>query len=242
VQDSERVRDFYDEFVDYQLRYLTTPNPRFLEIRKRLGPVIDRRRPASALDIGCGIGVQTAWLASRVPHVAGVDIAPRNIRVASRLYEHISFAVCTLPGQALPEGPFELVTAFDVLEHLNGGDRAATFVRIADVLADDGVLAVNIPSRLFALRNPPETQQIIDEAVGLDELVAPAAAVGLELLSLDRYGVDAVNQYVFLVFGRSYDVESPPGRLSVLERLRRRGEAWLVFRRGTRLLDRVRDL
>lgn len=242
MQDPERVRTFYDEFADYQLSYVLTPNPRFLEIRKRLKPFLDAGEARSALDVGCGIGVQTDWLADHVPRVVGIDISPRNVAIASRLYPRVSFSVCSLPGGELPEGPFDLVTAFDVFEHFDNADRPTVFNRIGQVLATDALLAINIPSRLFALQNPPETKQIIDEAVGVEELVACAAAVDFELLSLDRYGIEKANQYAFLLFGRSYDVESPPEPLPLRERLRRRRDAWFTYRRGTRLIARVHGL
>ena len=118
------------------------------------------------------------WSASTYP--------PRSIAFARALYDRPSFETCNLPGQTLPEGPFDLVTAFDVVEHFPSQARAAVFERIGAALADGGVLAVNIPSKLFSLRNPEDSQQVIDEAVGADEIVALAATQGLEPLSLER--------------------------------------------------------
>ena len=60
------------------------------------------------------------------------------------------------------------------------------FERIGVVLADGGINTVNVPSKLFSLRNPEDSQQVIDEAVGADEIVALAATQGLEPLSLEQ--------------------------------------------------------
>jgi SAM-dependent methyltransferase len=233
------VRAYYDEFADYQLRYLVTRNPRFAEIRKRVAPILAQRHVRSALDIGCGIGVQTDWLAGRVQRVVGVDISPRNIQIASAVFPRARFVVCDLPGEPLPEGQFDLVTAFDVLEHFSPADRPAVFGRIDSALAPHGVFAVNVPSRRFALRNPAETRQIIDEALGVDVLVAAAADIGLEPLTVDRFGCEFANQYVFLVFARDYDVESPVPSSGIVGRVRVEVESRVQRRRGEQLLANV---
>lgn len=241
MADDHEVRDFYDEFADYQLGYLQEGNARFVAIRRQLRPLL-RRRPQTALDIGCGIGVQTDWLAARIPRVVGVDVSPRSIRFASALYQRPSFAICDLLRDPFPAGPFDLVTAFDVLEHIRPGDREEVFGKIGDVLGSDGVLVITMPSRLFALQNPADTQQVIDEAVGADEIVAPSSGIGLEPLMLVRYGIERTNQYIFAAFARGYDVESVPEHASVKQRLLNRIEMRRARSRGRRQLERVRDL
>ena len=96
----------------------------FEEIRRRLTPFLDGA-PSGALDIGCGIGIQTDWLSARIDaRVVGVDVSPRSIAFARALYDRQSFETCNLPGQTLPEGPFDLVTAFDVVERFPAQARA----------------------------------------------------------------------------------------------------------------------
>jgi 2-polyprenyl-3-methyl-5-hydroxy-6-metoxy-1,4-benzoquinol methylase len=203
----ETVAGFYDDFVDYELDSLRHPNRRLRRVHERLEPLLAERRPRSALDVGCGIGITTAWLAERVPSVVGVDISPRTIETAARVHDGPEFRVAAVPDDPLPEGPFDLVTFIDVLEHFPSGTLSRIFARIDEAIAADGVLAVNVPSKLFALRG--ESQQVIDEGVGVDELTAAAAGRGMEPLVVDRYGVETANQYVFCAFARSYDVSTP---------------------------------
>ena len=99
------VTGFYDEFVDYQLSYLTTPNPRLRLVREHLSPLIEEREPHSALDVGCGIGLIAGWLAKRIPQVVGVDLSPRAVEAAKELYPELEFHVCAPPGDPLPGGP-----------------------------------------------------------------------------------------------------------------------------------------
>ncbi len=135
-------------------------------------------------------------------------MSPRSIEVCRQLHPNGDFRVCALPDESLPEGPFDLITFVDVLEHLPRNQLRLVFERVGEVAAGDGVVAINIPSRLFAQREDVE-RQIIDEAVPVDEIVAAAATIGMEPLTVARYGVANANQYVFCAFWRSYDVETP---------------------------------
>jgi len=238
-----RVSDFYDEFADEQIGDLINPNPRLRAIRNRLRPVLDLR-PRSALDIGCGIGATTDWLARSVPRVVGIDISPRHIKIASTLFDRPEFIVCELPSDTPPAGPFELVTLFDVIEHFEPAFRAPVFARIGDVIADDGVIAINIPSRLYALEVQEQDRQIIDEAVGVDELVGLAASLGMEPLSVDRYGIDSPNQYAFCTFSRAYEVRTPaPGsEMGRRERFAIAVESLQRRLRARRQIERIRGL
>jgi hypothetical protein len=89
------------------------------------------------------------------------------------------------------------------------------------------------------LQNPPSSQQVVDEAVGADEIVALASGIGLEPLLLGRYGIERTNQYVFACFSREYDVSTPqppPGRW---ERRKRRVELRRARRKGEAVLSRL---
>lgn len=206
------VSNFYDEFAEHQLRDIRYPNPRLRAIRRRLRPLIAERRPRAALDIGCGIGVTTGWIARSVPRVVGVDIAPRQVEIAASLFDRPEFHVCELPRDVPPGGPFELVTLLDVMEHFERDSRAAVVRRIGEVITDDGVIALNLPSRLYALEVDADDRQIIDESVDLAEIVALTASLGMEPLLVDRYGIDSPNQYVFCAFSRVYEIRRPtPG-------------------------------
>jgi SAM-dependent methyltransferase len=224
------VADFYDEFSSYELEYLVHPNRRLRRVHEHLRRLLPRA-PASALDIGCGIGITAAWLAKRIPHVIGVDISPQSVAIARSLHSAPEFLVAAPPEDPLPSGPYDLITLVDVVEHFPQGELSRLFVRIAEVAKPEAVVAINAPSKLFALRG--ESRQIIDEAIGVDEIVAAAGGVGMEPLIVSRYGAEAANQYVFCAFSKSYDVSSslPTG---LRDRLKDR--AWLArnrFRRAS---------
>jgi SAM-dependent methyltransferase len=45
----------------------------------------------------------------------------------------------------LPDGPFDMIWAFDTLEHVRHEDRAAGYAEINRVLAPDGIILLNLP-------------------------------------------------------------------------------------------------
>jgi 2-polyprenyl-3-methyl-5-hydroxy-6-metoxy-1,4-benzoquinol methylase len=218
----DEVSRFYDDFANYQLTYLQGGNPRHDAIHRRLRPMIRQRRPRRALDVGCGIGLTVRWLAPLVTEAVGVDISPRNVEIARRLVPDASFTVASVSADPLPAGPFDLVTMLDVVEHFPPNDRPRVFQAVGEVISSDGVLVVNVPSKLFAVAHgEDEGRQVIDEAIGVDELVALAAVIGMEPLLVDRYGIEFENQYAFAAFARWYEV-SVPVRMSRRERVLRR--------------------
>ena len=93
-------------------------------------------RPGSLLDVGCGEGNVTERLARAFPatRVVGVDVADPALlhEWEGRRAPNLGFA----PGSAysLPygDGEFEVVSAFEVLEHLERADEAlAELARVA---------------------------------------------------------------------------------------------------------------
>ena len=219
--------------MDYELTYLRHPNRRHRRVREHLRPLLDRN-PKAALDVGCGIGLISEWLANSVPRVVGIDVSPRSIEVCRRLHARCEFLVCALPDEPLPDGPFDLITFIDVVEHLPRDQLRLVFGRVGEVASNEAVVAINLPSRLYATKEDIE-RQIIDEAVPVDAVVAAAAEIGMEPLTISRYGVGYANQYVFCAFSRSYDVETRL-RNSLDDRLR--DHAWYAKRRLRSMFSR----
>lgn len=97
------------------------------------------------LDAGCGSGYGSAKLAESAREVLGIDISSEAIDYARQHYPNVRFeqASCT----ALPGGPFDLITAFEVIEHL---EDWPTFLNEASrVLSPTGLFLVSTPNRLY---------------------------------------------------------------------------------------------
>ncbi len=108
-----------------------------------LGEAIGGLRGLAALDVGCGAGLSLVRLMGlrEVGRVVGLEPDPGALRLARR---HRGFEVVRGSALALPFGAgcFDLVTCFDVLQHLpDGGDRLAAS-EIARVLRPGGLAVV----------------------------------------------------------------------------------------------------
>jgi SAM-dependent methyltransferase len=83
---------------------------------------LDPIRVASILDVGCGEGTTTDMLARKFPQarVTGIDFSETGIAMASESYgsPRVTFHADTASKQ-LDEARFELVTCFEVLEHVD---------------------------------------------------------------------------------------------------------------------------
>ena len=106
-------------------------------------------RGKRVLDAGCGAGYGSAELAGEADSVVGVDVADQAIAFATAHYQlpNLRFerASCTaLPHAA---GSFDLVAAFEVIEHLE--DWPALLAEARRVLSPNGQLVVSTPNRLY---------------------------------------------------------------------------------------------
>jgi SAM-dependent methyltransferase len=105
------------------------------------------RHGVRALDVGCGAGLTALRLGARpeISAVVGLDLSPEALRHARRRHPLVfRGSALSLP---FASGRFDLVTCFDVLQHLPpGGDRRAA-AELARVLAPGGVALVRSNGR-----------------------------------------------------------------------------------------------
>ena len=106
-------------------------------------------RGKRVLDAGCGAGYGSAELAKTAASVVGIDFAAEAVEFARANYldPNLSFeqGSCTsLPHSA---GAFDLVVAFEVIEHLS--DWREFLQEVRRVLSPDGQFIVSTPNRLY---------------------------------------------------------------------------------------------
>ena len=97
---------------------------RLSEIERRLGADL---RGVAAVDLGCGGGLLSEALARRGAHVTGIDQSPASIAAAQAHGADLPL-LHYLHGDALapplPAGQADVVTATDLLEHLDAWPQA----------------------------------------------------------------------------------------------------------------------
>jgi len=101
------------------------------------------------LDAGCGAGYGAAELANAAACVVGADIAAEAIDFARHNYRRPNLFFERASCSALPHGDasFDLVVAFEVIEHLENWPELVREAR--RVLAPEGQFVVSTPNRLY---------------------------------------------------------------------------------------------
>jgi SAM-dependent methyltransferase len=110
-------------------------------VRHEINHLLDSRRDAAILDVGCGDGVLFSFL-SQFGDVQGIDPDPAVVSPDSAHRHRIElrgFDESFLPGRR-----YDLILMLDVLEHLEDPVRAVRHA--ASLLAGDGRLLVTVPA------------------------------------------------------------------------------------------------
>lgn len=100
---------------------------------------LPRERYASAVEVGCSIGVLTERLAARCDRLIGLDVAQAALDAAAarcRDRAGVAFAISTLPATP-PPGRFDLIMLSEVLYYFDEAGVRAMAAAVA-AMASDG--------------------------------------------------------------------------------------------------------
>jgi SAM-dependent methyltransferase len=123
------------------------------ELSEKYERVLDQLAPGlekgqRLLDVGCGVGTFLDVARRRGLDVTGIDIAEQPARVARERGHDVR--VGPLAEQELEPGSFDVVTLWDVIEHVD--DPLALLCEIRRVLRPGGVLLLETPDEGTPLR------------------------------------------------------------------------------------------
>lgn len=106
-------------------------------------------RGKRVLDAGSGAGYGSAELARTAQSVVGVDRAPEAVDFARAHYQlpNLFFEQASCAALPHPDGVFDLVVAFEVIEHLE--DWREFLLEARRVLAPTGQFIVSTPNKLY---------------------------------------------------------------------------------------------
>lgn len=126
-----------DRYAESDRIWSGRPNARLVEIASDLSPGV-------ALDLGCGEGGDTVWLAKRGWRVVAVDIAntalQRSAELAGELANRIEFQQHDLT-KTFPAGSYDVVSAHFLHSPLEW-DRNRVLRRAADAVSPGGLLLI----------------------------------------------------------------------------------------------------
>ncbi len=168
-------RDFFEKYGSsgqcYEQQRYNPTFTRILQEIKYLGYTSGR-----LLDVGCAYGFFLAQAGQAGFTTWGVDVSQHAVEQASR-YTNATLAIVDVASEPLPfeDNLFDIVTALDVLEHLENYHHALR--EIARVLRAGGLLAVHGPGFRRGLREPSHRAFFT-----LESLHAVLAQHGFEIL------------------------------------------------------------
>lgn len=101
------------------------------------------------LDIGCGVGTLSLYLAEKGKTVLGIDVSSRAVRIANRAKKHlglknVAFKTVSLEEFAVFE-KFDAVLLVEVLEHIKNDQLMLN--KINNLLRRNGLLILTTPSK-----------------------------------------------------------------------------------------------
>jgi SAM-dependent methyltransferase len=168
---TEVVRDFYERapFPDYPPR-ATLSWLRARAERSEFARLIDRAIPGDArvVEIGCGTGQMSLYLARANRVVIGADLTRESLRLgaeAARRFEldQIQFIETDLHHPGLRAGAFDVVYSSGVLHHTP--DPSAAFARIVRLARPGGIIVLGVYN-VFALLSGPGASSL--DCLGTD--------------------------------------------------------------------------
>ena len=151
----ERLRALRDD----PQRFVPRASPHAGQLCAReLGALLEPLAGRRILELGCGRGEFSAWLAGGGARVTAADLGPDLVGAARLLAAasgvHAGFAVANAARLPFADGSFDLVLGMNVLHHLSEADLARAVRESHRVLAPGGTAAFYEPvenSRLLGL-------------------------------------------------------------------------------------------
>lgn len=97
------------------------------------------------LDVGCGTGYGAQILAERAPQTIGIDLSSDATAFAASHFSGPEFLTASATELPFDASRFGLVTAFEVIEHLE--EWPLLLNEVARVLAPDGIVLISTPNK-----------------------------------------------------------------------------------------------
>ena len=141
----------YDFFVRAKARMIKQ-----FAAAKRLDPAAG----ASFLDVGCGVGGLHDGLVDTFARICGVDVSEKSIEAAKERNPRFEYRVMTGNSIPYPAGVFDMVTAINVLHHVDPASWQLVVLELKRVVRPNGIVCViehnpfNPLTRLAVLRCP----------------------------------------------------------------------------------------
>ena len=159
-----------------------------------------RVKKGKALDVGCGVGVYSKYLAEAGFTVAAIDFSGKVIEIAKEYNPHPNITYIQQDITEFDsEEKFDLILFSDVLEHLPSSDVFGVVRRITKYnIHENTVIIVELPDANFIKfmeEYYPEKLQIIDNGYSIDHIVSMFEYCDFIPARISIFGIDTDVQY-----------------------------------------------
>jgi 2-polyprenyl-3-methyl-5-hydroxy-6-metoxy-1,4-benzoquinol methylase len=110
------------------------------KINSYLREILRKKREGNLLDIGCAYGTFLEK-AKKYFSVRGIDVSRHAISTAKKKKFDVKVSIAEKTG--FSKGKFDVITMFDVVEHVN--DLDSLFKEIRRILKTEGVFVLSVP-------------------------------------------------------------------------------------------------
>lgn len=99
------------------------------------------------LDIGCGTGLNAMLFSENGFLVTGLETSAVAIGLARAIAPSINILATSFPSSLVPRDSYEVITALDVIEHID--DDKGMIRAVADALQPGGIVLISVPAFSF---------------------------------------------------------------------------------------------
>jgi len=211
--DRTRIATYYDAFLPHLKHDHEHENARLGHVKVKLGKYI--KPGMTVLDLGCGTGLTSKFMAQLGAKVTAVDISPKLIEFARKesAHKNVEYAVGDITSEPeLTSGDlkFDGIVLVDVFEHIPAGEIYEVLSGIERHSHEKTWVFLNIPDaryQLFARQNFPDRLQIEDNGYFIDWLLDQFGEYDFEAVEIQIYGIDVPVQYNSFLFMRGNEIE-----------------------------------
>lgn len=191
--------------------------------------ITENQSVKDVLEIGCSIGLTTVELAKSYPKIkfTGLDIANNQIEFAKNNFNlfNADFICADITDKGINK-KFDLITLFDIYEHIKLDSRKKFNLAISHLLSHSGSLIITCPSWIISKRNQqdkPELLQVVDEVVTIEDYIKLADDIGGTLTYLKLISVWESFDYCHCIISKESPLKvkkKARRKISLLERLK----------------------
>jgi 2-polyprenyl-3-methyl-5-hydroxy-6-metoxy-1,4-benzoquinol methylase len=153
-------RDVVQQAIDFagvEYEFFVKAKARMI---KQLVAKFDRAADVSLLDVGCGVGALHDHLGGTFARICGADVSEVSIQAAKERHPEFEYRVMQENEIPYPSASFDLVTAINVLHHINRKARSDFVLELKRVIRPHGIVCIiehnpfNPLTRLVVFRCP----------------------------------------------------------------------------------------